>query len=162
MSWISDVVYVWPLPEAITITVVIKICTACGQPAVNDLYRQTWNKLPCVLQLRRCTLHPTRLWVHELDSLVLNYTVQSPLLHSVDPSAWSLVRDPSCQLALSKFWASACANLKYMCSFVSVQFKFPVYGHTQTDIHTYTRASQCNYASVGLAQARPNKMTLCS
>ena len=30
----------------------------------------------------------------------------------------------------------------------------------QTYIHTYTRDSQCNHASVGLAQARPNKMAL--
>ena len=55
-----------------------------------------------------------------------------------------------------------CANLKYTCirTFVSVQFKFPVYGHTQTYIHTYTCDSQCNHASVGLAQAHPNKLAL--
>ena len=45
-----------------------------------------------------------------------------------------------------------------------VQFKFPVYGHTQTYKHTYiriyTRDSQCNHASVGLAQARPNNLPL--
>ena len=45
-------VYAWPLPEATSTTVVIEICTACGQPAVDDLYRQTRNKLPCVLQLQ--------------------------------------------------------------------------------------------------------------
>jgi len=37
-----------------------------------------------------------------------------------------------------------------------VQLKFSVYGHTQTDIHTYTRVLQCRHASVGLGQARPN------
>ena len=31
-----------------------------------------------------------------------------------------------------------------------------------TTVHTYTHTSQCNHTSVGLAQARPNKMTLCS
>ena len=45
-------VYAWPLPEATSTTVVIEICTACGQPAVDDLYRQTRNKMPCVLQLQ--------------------------------------------------------------------------------------------------------------
>ena len=108
---------------------------------------------------RHCTLakpfrlYPPKLRVHELDSSASNYMVRSPLSHSVDPSAWSLVRGTSCQLALSKFWASTCAHLKCMCS-----FKFLVYGHTQTDIHTYTHVFQCNHVSVGLDQARPNKI----
>ena len=29
--------YTWTLPEATSTTVVIEICTACGQPAVDDL-----------------------------------------------------------------------------------------------------------------------------
>ena len=37
--------------------------------------------------------------------------------------------------------------------YLFVQFKFSVYGHTQT----YTRVLQCSPPSVGLAQARPNK-----
>ena len=134
----------------------IKICTACWQPAVDHLYGQTRNKLPSVLQLRRCTLHPPRLQVHELNSSASNYTVRSPLSHSVDPSTWSLVRGPSSQLALSKFWASACANLKYTCSFISVQFKFPVYGDMQTDIHTHVphNAIMLVWDSLRLAQTK--------
>ena len=45
-------VYAWPLPEATSTTAVIEICTACGQPTVDDLHRQIRNKLPCVLQLQ--------------------------------------------------------------------------------------------------------------
>ena len=29
-------VYAWPLPETISTTVVIELCTACGQPAVDE------------------------------------------------------------------------------------------------------------------------------
>ena len=54
------------------------------------------------------------------------------------------------------FSTRTCAILK--CMYLFVQFKFSVYGHTQTDIHTYihthTHILQCNHASVGLAQAR--------
>ena len=45
-------VYAFPLPEATSTTIVIEICTACGQPTVNDLHRQIRNKLSCVLQLQ--------------------------------------------------------------------------------------------------------------
>ena len=48
-------------------------------------------------------LPPPKLRVHKLDSSASNYTVRSPLSHSVDLSAWSLVRGPSFHLALSKF-----------------------------------------------------------
>ena len=39
--------------------------------------------------------------------------------------------------------------------------KFSVYGRKQTDKHTYIHThahAQCNHASVGLSQARPNYM----
>ena len=42
--------------------------------------------------------------------------------------------------------------LKYKCA----HLKFSVYGRKQTNRHTHARA-QCSHASVGLAQARPNK-----
>ena len=45
-------------------------------------------------------------------------------------------------------------------SFPFVQFKYSVYGLTQTDRLTYTRVLQCSYASVGLTQARPNNSLL--
>ena len=42
--------------------------------------------------------------------------------------------------------------------FPFVKLKFAVYGRKQTDIHTYTRVSQCSHTSVGLTQARPNNI----
>ena len=45
-------------------------------------------------------------------------------------------------------------------SFPFVQFKYSVYGLTQTDRLTYTRVLQCSHASVGLTQARPNNSLL--
>ena len=39
-------------------TIVIEICTACGEPAVDDL-SQTSSKLPCVLQLESSQLQVT-------------------------------------------------------------------------------------------------------
>ena len=58
-----SVVYAWSLPKATSTTVVIKICTICGQPAIDDL-QQTRNKLPCVLQLQSSQLQITNaaLW----------------------------------------------------------------------------------------------------
>ena len=49
--------------------------------------------------------------------------------------------------------------LKHVCKFEHpfVQFKFSVYGHKQASRHTHARA-QCSHASVGLAQARSNKI----
>ena len=78
-----SVVYAWPLPKATSTTIVIKICTTCGQPAIDDL-QQTRNKLPCVLQLQSSQLQVTdaALWqkpfmityrVHELD--LRNYKI---------------------------------------------------------------------------------------
>ena len=34
---VSVATYAWSLPGATSTTIVIEICTACGQPAVNDL-----------------------------------------------------------------------------------------------------------------------------
>ena len=42
----------------------------------------------------------------------------------------------------------------YVNSYLFVQFKFSVYGHT---FRTYTCVLQCSHASVGLAQAHPNQ-----
>ena len=53
-----SVVYAWPLPKVTSTTIVIKICTTCGQPAIDDL-QQTRNKLPCVLQLQSSQLQVT-------------------------------------------------------------------------------------------------------
>ena len=149
-------VYAWPLPEATSTTVVIEICTACGQPAVDDLYRQTRNKLPCVLQLQSqfhvtdtVTLHPSK------SPSIATSPTETPSawarfigveLHGEESSvAFSrsigveFSEGSTFQLALSIFWASTCANLKYTCIplYSFVQFKFPVYGHTQTYKHTY-------------------------
>ena len=32
-----NAVYAWSLPEVTSTTVVIEICIACGQPAIDDL-----------------------------------------------------------------------------------------------------------------------------
>ena len=46
-----------------------------------------------------------------------------------------------------------------MCKFeIYVYLCIRLFSHTQTNIHTYTRDSECNHASVGLAQARPNQL----
>ena len=39
MTWaeLLIAVYAWPLPEVASITIVIETCTACGQPAIDDL-----------------------------------------------------------------------------------------------------------------------------
>ena len=60
---------------------------------------------------------------------LLNATDSSPLLsHSVDPSHRTLS-------------FSTCANLKCMCTFISVQSKFSVYGHTYANRQTYIYTS---------------------
>ena len=141
-------VYAWPLPEATSTTVVIEICTACGQPAVDDLYRQTRNKLPCVLQLQS--------QFHVTDTVTLHPS-KSPSIASFthrDSECTSSIQDPWA------FWASTCANLKYTCIYLCIRsfnlnFRYMA-TRKHTNTRTYTRDSQCNHASVGLAQARPN------
>ena len=59
-------------------------------------------------------------------------------------SAWSQFTEYEFVLARVQIWNS---------SYPFAQFKFLVYGHEQT----YTRVLKCSSASVGLAQARPNK-----
>ena len=67
--------------------------------------------------------------LHSVDSLVLSYTLVSPSSHR----------------ALKSF--STCANLKCSGTFVSVQFKFSVYGYVYADRQTYIHTS-CNAVSL--------------
>ena len=74
------------------------------------------------------------------------------------------MRGPSCQLSLeTSNIRAALARVQIRTpSYPFVQFKFSVYGLTYVpDIHIRTRDLQCSHTSVGLAQARPNKIKCC-
>ena len=168
LSSISAVLYAWPLPEATSTTVMIDICTACEQPAIDDLFRQTRNKchvnfsfshwIPCINW--RCTAKALQASPKTLSAWARFISVK---LHSEESSvAFSTsigveFSEGSIVSTCTEHWiifelAHAGANLKYTCirSF-NLNFRYMAIRK-----HTYTRDSQCNYASVGLAQAHPN------
>ena len=62
-----------------------------------------------------------------------------------------------CSLA---FMLHTVSSIFVILKFKRAYLKFSVYGRKQTDIHTHTRV-QWSHASVGLAQARPNKCIQC-
>ena len=58
-SWVYKCcLYAWPLPEATLTTVVMKICTACGQPAINDgAWNSAWAGFKICLYLFHMCYH---------------------------------------------------------------------------------------------------------
>ena len=99
----------------------------------------------CSLWRRHCSLAPDAICLsHSVNSSALSYTVRI------------LCRNPL-HRTLKNF--STCANLKCtLPSFLFVQLKFSVYGHTQTDRHTH---ASCNAVTLvwGLLRLFPITVT---
>ena len=55
-------IYAFPLPEATSTTVMIKICTACWQPAVDDLYSK--QRVTCHVCYNFSCLNSGKLTLH--------------------------------------------------------------------------------------------------